>query len=349
MLETSGSNVLAGTAGARLPRRFRRRDEASGWHAGRWFLWRLIVGVGILVVVSIIVFAATQALPSNPARVILGRGATPQSVAALEHQLGLNRPVVTQYLSWLGGVVHGDFGQSLDTHQSVGSLIASRSVNSLTLLVLAAVIVFPLSVFLGIVSAVSQSRGDRILWVNGVVLSAMPDFVIGIALVLIFSVSLLHLFPAVALVPPGTSPLDQPNALVLPVTALVLLNAPYLYRLVRASMLDALASEYVAMAILKGMPRRITVVRHALRNAMLPVIQGSGLVLGWLLGGAVVIENVYQYPGLGSALTQSVANRDIPTIQGVVVVLAAAIVLFNVLADALTIYLTPKLRTGAGS
>jgi peptide/nickel transport system permease protein len=133
--------------------------------------------------------------------------------------------------------------------------------------------------------------------------------------------------------------------LVLPVMSLVLLNLPYLYRLVRASMIDALASEYVAMARLKGMPSRIVVFRHALRNALLPAVQGAGLVLGWLLGGAVVIENVYQYPGLGSALTDAVANRDLPTIQGIVLALAAAIVLFNLTADALTVYLTPKLRT----
>jgi peptide/nickel transport system permease protein len=302
-------------------------------------------GVVILVVVSIVVFAATQALPSNPARVILGRMASPQSVATLERQMGLDRPVVTQYLSWLGGVLRGKLGTSLDTHEAVGALIGGRIVNSLTLLVLAAVIVIPLSLLLGTVSAMSQRRADRALWLSSVVLSGMPDFVIGITLVLVFSVSVVHLLPAVALVPPGTSPLDHPNVLVLPVMSLVLLNLPYLYRLVRASMIDALASEYVAMARLKGMPSRIVVFRHALRNALLPAVQGAGLVLGWLLGGAVVIENVYQYPGLGSALTDAVANRDLPTIQGIVLALAAAIVLFNLTADALTVYLTPKLRT----
>jgi peptide/nickel transport system permease protein len=322
---------------------------AAGGHFGRWLLRRLLLGVVILLAVSVVVFVATEALPSNPARAILGHSATPQAVAALTHQLGLDRPVVTQYLSWLGGVLHGDFGTSLATRSSVGSLIGTRIFNSLTLLVFAGVIVLPLSFLLGAVSATRRGRLDHSMWMVAVILSAMPDFVVAITLVLVFAVTVFHFFPAVALVPPGASPLDNPTQLILPVASLVLLNVPYLYRLVRASMIDVLGSEYVAMARLKGLPPRIVVVRHALRNAMLPAIQGSGLVLGWLFGNVVVIETVFQYPGLGSALTSAVSNRDLPVIQGIVFVFAIGIVLFNVTADALTVYLTPKLRTGAGS
>ena len=148
--------------------------------------------------------------------------------------------------------------------------------------------------------------------------------------------------------PPGTSPLDHPNELILPVASLVLLNVPYLYRLVRTSMIDVLGSEYVAMARLKGMPPRIVVVRHALRNALLPAIQGSALVLGWLLGSVIVVETVFQYPGLGSALVSAVSNRDLPVIQAIVFIYAIGIVLFNITADALTMYFTPKLRTSVG-
>ncbi len=316
-------------------------------HFGRWLARRLALGVVILLAVSIIVFLATQALPSNPSQAILGRNATPASVAALNHKLGLDKPLITQYTDWLGRLLQGHFGVSLATGQPVGSLISHRVANSLTLLVFAALIALPLSFFLGTITAVRRGAFDRGTLLIGVVLSAMPDFVIAITLVILFATVVFTIFPGVALVPPGTSPLDHPNELVLPVMTLVLLNVPYLYRLVRASMIDVLGSEYVAMARLKGMPPRIVIVRHSLRNALLPAIAGAGIVLGWLLGSVVVVENVFQYPGLGSALTDAVHNRDLPVIQAVVLVFAVGIVLFNLIADALTIYLTPKLRTGS--
>jgi peptide/nickel transport system permease protein len=321
----------------------------SGGHFGRWLLRRLALGVVILIAVSLVIFVATEALPSNPARAILGRTATPQSVAALTRQLGLDKPVVSQYLSWLGDLVTGNLGTSLANREAVTTLIGGRIVNSLTLLVCAAVIAIPLAFVLGTASAVRRGPLDHGLLLISIVLSALPDFVIGITLVLLFATTVLHFFPAVSLIPPGTSPLESPAKLVLPVFSLVALNVPYLYRLVRTSMVDVLGSEYVAMARLKGMPARIVVIRHALRNALLPAIQGSGLVLGWMLGSVVVIETVFQYPGLGSALTSAIQDRDLPVIQGVVFVIAIGIVLFNLAADALTIYLTPKLRTKAGA
>jgi peptide/nickel transport system permease protein len=321
----------------------------SGGHFGRWLVRRLGFGVLILLAVSVVVFVATQALPSDPARAILGRAATPQSIAALNQQLGLNKPVITQYTTWLGHLVTGNLGMSLAAQQPVSSLISGRIVNSITLLLLSAIIALPLSFLLGAITAVRRGPFDRILLLVAIVVSALPDFVIGITLVIVFATVVFQLLPAVALVSPGSSPLDHPTALVLPVATLVLLNVPYLYRLVRTSMLDVLGSEYVAMARLKGMPPRIVVARHALRNALLPAIQGSALVMGWLLGSVVVVETVFQYPGLGSALTSAVQTRDLPVIQAVVFVFAVGIVLFNLTADALTIYLTPKLRTGTGS
>ena len=321
----------------------------SGGHFGRWLLRRLALGVVILFAVSLIVFVATQALPSNPARAILGRTATPQSVAALTHQLGLDRPAVSQYLHWLGNLLRGNFGNSLASRGPVSTLISGRIVNSLTLMFFAALIALPSAFLLGAASAVRRGTVDQSMLMVAIVLSALPDFVIAITLVILFATVAFQLFPAVSLIPPGSSPLDYPSELVLPVASLVLLNVPYLYRLVRASMTDVLGSEYVAMARLKGMPPRIVIVRHALRNAMLPAIQGAGLVMGWLLGSVVIVESVFQYPGLGSALTSAIQERDLPVIQAVVLIFAVGIVLFNIVADALTIYLTPKLRTSAGS
>jgi peptide/nickel transport system permease protein len=324
-------------------------SAGTGGHFGRWFVTRLALGVVTLVAVSLVVFVATEALPSDPARAILGRSATPQSIAALNHELGLDKSLVSQYMSWFSGVVTSDFGDSLAARQPVSTLIGERVVNSLTLVFLVGIIALPLSFFLGTVTAILRGTFDRSLLLVAVVLSAIPDFVIGIVLVILFATVVVQALPAVALVPPGSSPLSQPASLVLPVMTMVLLMVPYLYRLVRASMIDALGSEYVAMARLKGMPTRIVVVRHALRNALLPAIQGSGLVLGWLLGSVVVVENVFQYPGLGSALTDAVSNRDLPVIQAIVMVFALGVVLFNLAADALTRYVTPKLRTNAGS
>jgi peptide/nickel transport system permease protein len=321
----------------------------SGGHFGRWIVRRLLLGIVILIAVSLVVFVATEALPSNPARAILGRIATPASIAAMDHQLGLDKPLVTQYLTWFGHIVTGNFGTSLATRGPVSTLISGRLVNSLVLMVLAGVIAIPLAFLLGAATAVTRGPVDRGFLMFAIVLSALPDFVISITLVILFATVVFQLFPAVALIPPGTSPLDNPNELILPVMALVVVNVPYLYRLVRTSMIDVLGSEYVAMARLKGMPPRIVVVRHALRNALLPAIQGSGLVMGWLLGSVVIIETVFQYPGLGSALTSAIQERDLPVIQAVVLVFAVGIVLFNLIADVATVYLTPKLRTSAGA
>jgi peptide/nickel transport system permease protein len=320
----------------------------SGGHFVRWIVRRLLLGVVILIAVSLIVFIATQALPSNPARAILGKTASQAAIHAMDRQLGLDKPLVTQYLTWFGHIATGNFGTSLATRGPVSKLISGRVVNSLVLMALAGLIAIPLAFLLGAFTAVTRGPFDRVVLMFAIVLSALPDFVIAITIVIVFATVVLQLFPAVSIIPPGTSPLDNPNELVLPVMALVCVNVPYLYRLVRTSMIDVLGSEYVAMARLKGMPPRIVVVRHALRNALLPAIQGSGLVMGWLLGSVVIIETVFQYPGLGSALTSAIQERDLPVIQAVVFVFAVGIVLFNLIADVLTVYLTPKLRTSAG-
>ncbi len=319
----------------------------SGGHLMRWVARRIALGIVILFAVSLVVFVATEALPSDPARAILGKQATPQSLAALNKQLGLDKPLIEQYTHWLSGVVRGDFGTSLANRGPVTSLISNRIVNSFTLVFLVALIALPLSFLLGTVTAVVRGPLDGAFLLGAVVLSALPDFVIGITLVILFATTVFQLVPAVALVPPGTSPLSQPSTMILPVATLVIVMVPYLYRLVRGSMIDVLGSEYVAMARLKGMPPRVVIVRHALRNALLPAIQGSGLVMGWLLGSVVVAETVFQYPGLGSALTDAVHNRDLPVIQAIVLIFAAGIVVFNLIADLLTILLTPKLRTSA--
>lgn len=319
-----------------------RRRGGLGW----WIVRRLAAGVVVVLLVSVVVFAATQALPADPAEAILGRGATPDRIAALRAELGLERGLVQQYLDWIGGLLGADLGRSLAANVPVGELIGDRLVNSLVLLGLAGMISLPLAVLLGALSAVRRDGiADRLGLGVSLVLTAVPDFVIGMTLVMVFATSVLTILPAVALIPAGSSPLAHPDTLVLPVATLVLAVVPYLYRLVRASMIDVLESDYAQMARMKGMPRGVVMRRHALPNALVPTIQASALVLGYLLSGTILVEYVFRYPGLGSALADAISSRDLPVIQAITLIYAVAVVAFNLLADVLTVLVTPKLRT----
>lgn len=312
----------------------------------KWVARRLALGVATLFIITLIIFVATQALPSDPAVAILGRDATPARLAVLREQLGLNRPLGAQYLSWLGRLLQGDPGMSLAARMPVTELIGSRIGNSLVLILVTAAIVFPTSILLGAWTAIRRDRAfDRGMLMLSFALTALPEFVVGMVLIILFSTTVLKLLPAVVLVPAGAGVLAAPLALVLPVATLSLATIPYLYRLVRATMIDVLETDYITIARLKGMPERIVVFRHALPNALVPVVQACGLVLIYLLGGVVVVEFLFRFPGLGSALTDAVAKRDMPVIQSLVLIFAAAVVLINLIADLLTLYLTPRLRT----
>jgi peptide/nickel transport system permease protein len=318
---------------------------SSGGGAGR-IVRRLLTGLAVLFVVSLIVFAATQALPADPARAILGREATPERLAALRAELGLDRPTVEQYLDWLGGVVTLDFGSSLAAREPVVDMLSTPLRNSIILLLLAAGIGIPLSVVLGALAALRRDGWfDKTLLGVVLLLTAVPEFVIGLLLVILLGTTVLTVLPAVALIPPGESPLLHLDELVLPVATLVLAIVPYLSRLVRASVIDALSSDYVEMARLKGMPELVVLRRHALPNALVATVQASAVVLVYLLAGIVVVEFIFRYPGLGTALTDAVDARDLPVIQALVLIFATGAVLFNAVADTLTVLLTPRLRT----
>lgn len=324
----------------------------AGQYSGQylWLLRRIGLGVAVVLVVSVLVFAATEVLPSDPARAILGKSATPASVAALRHQLGLDRPVLDQYFSWLGGVARGSLGTSLATRAPVSTVIGDRLVNSLLLMLLTLGIMLPLAVLLGATAAVRRDRPlDKIVLVWSLVAAALPEFVVAIVLVIAFATTVLTILPATSAIAPGAFPLASPKMLVLPVATLVIVSLPYMYRLVRASMIDVLESDYIAMARLKGMPEDVVLLQHALRNALVPPIQGLSLVTTYLLGGVVTVEFIFNYPGLGSLLASAIAERDLPVIQAVVLIFAVAAVLVNVAVDALTVFVSPKLRTGGAS
>jgi peptide/nickel transport system permease protein len=312
-------------------------------------LIRLALGLLTLFLVTLVVFVATQALPGDAARSILGKEAT--NVAryeALRKELGLDRPVVTQYTSWLGDVVTGDFGTSLvGGGEKVTTLLRSRIINSATLVFLAALISIPIAIVIGATSAIwRDSRFDNAVNLGNLALAALPEFVIGIVLVLLFATAVFNWLPSVSNVD-SLSPLaGQMVLFVLPVATLVLAVIPYVSRMLRASTVEVLESEYVMMARLKGISESRVLWHHALPNAIVPTIQVIAINIAWLAGGIVTVEYLFGFPGIGSALVDAVANRDMPVVQALCLLIAAVYVLLNLLADILTILISPRLRTG---
>lgn len=324
--------------GSELPR-------SGGARLSLWVLRRVALSLLTLLGVSIVVFVATQVIPGDPARAILGH-VTPAQLTAFNHLHGLDRPLLTQYLDWLGNAVTGSFGSSIATHEAVTSLIGRRGLNTLALVLFSALISIPLSLLIGTISAVRRDRPvDHGIQTVLLTLTAMPEFVIALLLLVVFATSVFTWLPAVAVIGAGETAFENPEVLVLPVLALVLAVVPYVARLQRATMIDVLESEYVQMARLKGLRESTIIRRHAMRNSLVAVIQGSSLTLIYLTGGVVTIEYLFAFPGLGSALTSAVQTRDLPVIQAIVLVFAAVYVLINLVADLLTVYVTPKLRT----
>jgi peptide/nickel transport system permease protein len=306
---------------------------------------RLLLGVLVLFLVSILVFVATQAL-GDPARAILGRDATPAAIAALRKQLHLDSSLLGQYLSWAGGFLHGDFGNSLANQEPVSTLLGPRLVNSSVLVFCSAVISIPLSIAIGSWAALKREKAfDTITSNLMLVLAALPEFVVAVLLVILFATTVLHVLPSISQIQPGQRPWDVPKELILPTATLVIVVAPYVARIMRASMVEVLESDYVEMARLKGLPERTVLVRHALPNAIGPVFQVIAINLAYLAGGIVIIEYVFNYSGIGSALQDAVVNHDVPVVQALAMLIAAVYVVVNLLADVATILVTPRLRT----
>jgi peptide/nickel transport system permease protein len=309
---------------------------------------RLALGVLTLFLISLVVFAAVLALPGDAATAILGRDATPERIAALRDQLNLNDSVVSQYLSWIGGVVTGSFGESAATQQPVSELLSDRVANTGFLVFVAAIVAVPLSIGIGVWTAMRRDRPvDHVVSNGSLVLAALPEFVIGIGLILLFATSVFHWFPAVSLLAPDERAWSNPSVVVLPAATLVLAVTPYISRIMRGSMIEVLESEYVTMARLKGLPERTVIWRHAVPNAIVPAIQVTALQLAWMAGGVVLVEFVFSYPGIGSLFIDAVANRDMPVVQTITILAAAIYVVLNLLADLATIAVTPRLRTEA--
>ena len=310
--------------------------------------WRVALGLITLFLVSIVIFAATNLLPGDPARAILGPRATPEKLEILREELGLNRPVAARYVSWLGNVAKGDLGTSLaGMKQPVSKVIGRRLYNSFLLVIISALVSVPLSMGIGTYTALKRdTKLDQGATIAPLTLSALPEFVIGIVLILVLSTQVFHLLPPISRLDPYSSYLGQLDLFILPVMTLTLAVLPYIVRMMRASTIEVLESEYVSMARLKGVPEPMVMRRHTVPNAVVPAIQGTAMQLAWLAGGIVVVEYLFAYPGIGSALVDAVTNRDYPVIQALSLILAATYVFLNLGADILTILITPRLRTG---
>lgn len=342
--EQGGSTEAGGDARAKAKRAVRERLALPAWLP--WLGGRLLSGIATAFVISVLVFAATQALPSDPARVILGPDASEDSIRTLQRQLGLDQPIPMQYARWAGRVALGEFGESLDSSVPAGKIVADRFGNSAALMAVVLVLAVPLALLGGVALAIRRdSRFDRWTMNTIILFKALPAFVLAIGLILLFSTTVFPILPAVSLLDPAISPLLQPVYLVLPALTLILIVAPFLLRLVRSAMIETLEAEYVAAARLRGIPEWRIVWAHAVPNALVPVIQGIALTSRLLLGGGLIVEVVFSYPGIGNALNSAIEMRDVPVIQAITLTMAVGVVGINLLADVATVLVTPKLRT----
>jgi peptide/nickel transport system permease protein len=306
---------------------------------------RVWQGIVTLVIVSILIFWATEVLPGNAAYAVLGHNASPAEVHSLEIQLHLNRGLFAQYVSWVAGVLSGHLGTSIASGVPVWTLLKPRLVNSAVLAVAAGVVGATVAVLLGVLAAARKdSKLDDAVSGFALATIALPEFVVAITLVILLSTVVWHFFPGVSVLAPGTYPWNAPKLMILPVAALVIIVVPYIFRMTRAAMIEALESDFCEMARLKGVPRGRMLLVHALPNALPPIVQVTALTFLYLAGGIVIVEEAFAYPGIGQGLVNAVSARDIPVIQAIVLLLAAFYVVVNIVADVVVLLLTPRRR-----
>jgi peptide/nickel transport system permease protein len=305
---------------------------------------RLGLGLVTLLVISIIIFGAVELLPGDIAQAVLGQGATAENLAALREQLGLNEAAPVRYLKWLGGAVTGDFGSSLVSQTPVAEAISQRFANTLFLALYAALISVPVAIFLGVLVALYRNTVfDRVANVVTLTSISSPEFFLGYILILFFAVQGGY-FPAIATIDDDMSLLDKLDRTFLPALTMVLVVVAHMMRMTRASIINLLASPYVEMARLKGVPAWKVIVKHTLPNAWAPVINVVALNLAYLITGVVLVEVVFVYPGIGQLLVDAVTKRDFPVVQACCLIFAATFILLNLAADVGSILTNPRLR-----
>jgi peptide/nickel transport system permease protein len=309
----------------------------------RFLLRRLAQSLVTLLLVSVIVFLISSVLPGDVGRSILGRSATPEQVRVVDHQLGADRPLLERYWSSLSGYVTGDWGSSPVLQARVRPLVLHRVRNSLILAAFAFTLIVPFSISLGVAAGLKHDRWpDRVISIGGLSLIALPEFVTGVVLLVVFAVKLGWL-PSASSVP-GASPIDWFRQLLLPSIPLMCVLFGYISRMARAGTVETLRSNYTRTAVLAGLPRRTVVVRHVLPNALLPTIAVVSVQLGYLVGGLVVVETLFDYPGIGSLAYDSVQANDVTVMEAIVLFTATLYMVSNLLADILIGLLNPRIR-----
>ncbi len=305
-------------------------------------LKRLSLGLLTLFLISLFIFGAVELLPGDIAEEILGQSATPETVAALRKEMGLDQPAYVRYFSWLGGVVRGDFGVSLANGRPIGDLIGTRLANTLFLAAYAAIISVPLSLTLGILAALYRnSLYDRAVNIFTLTSISFPEFFV--AYILIYFMAQSGLFPSIANVSPDMALGERLYRTFLPALTLTLVVTAHMMRMTRAAIINLMASPYIEMARLKGVAPSKIITRHALPNALAPIINVVALNLAYLITGVVVVEVVFVYPGLGQLIVDSVSKRDVTVVQAVALIFAAAYVMLNLTADVLSTLSNPRL------
>lgn len=309
----------------------------------RLLLWRVGLAALTLLLVSLIVFMMLEVLPGDVATRILGRDATPENLELLRSELGLDRPAAVRYLDWLGGLLTGDLGRSLVSSRPVADILAPRVFNTLVLSLYAFLLYLPLTLVPAVIQAVRRDRGaDHLISVVTLVLLSMPDFLLATILLLVF-VIYVPVLPAISLVDQSSSALEYLRATTLPAVTLAIVMSVYAVRMLRDNLIEVLDSDYVRMAELKGLSSRRVLLRHALPNALIPTLNVTALNLAYLIGGVVVVEKVFSYPGFGSLLVDSLQLRDLPVIEVTVMIAALVYVSANLLTDVAAILLNPRL------
>jgi peptide/nickel transport system permease protein len=309
-------------------------------------LKRLGYALLTLFILSLIVFFAGRVVPGDPGRSILGPFAPESAVRVLDHKLGVDRPLVTQYWTWVSSFLRGNMGNSYQYQTPVRPFISKALFNSLKLAGVAFVIVVPLSILAGVVAALFAGRAvDRTITVVGLSASTVPEFVSGIVVIILFGIDL-KLLPITAATSPGASVVTQLDHLLLPAVPLVLVLFGYIARMARAGTIEALDSDYVRTACLKGLPRTVVIFRHVLRNSLLPTITVIATQMGYLIGGLVVVEKIFNYQGIGDLIYTSAQQKDFPMLEAGVLCIGIVYMVATFIADILYTLLNPRMRLG---
>lgn len=298
-----------------------------------------------LFVASILIFIVAEIVPGDVAQMILGQNVSPEALEALRARLGLNEPAPMRYLQWVGGVLRGDLGTSLSIPGvPVAELIVRRGRNSLFLAAAATVFLVPVALLLGVIAGLRVGTfSDNLISTLTLTATAMPEFISGTFLILIFSVWL-GVLPATSSIDPAGSLFGQFRLLILPILTVSLVLLGYVARMIRASVIESSRADYTRTAVLKGLPQRRVIVRHILRNALLPSVTIIAMNLGWLFGGIIIVETVFGFPGLGRLVLFAIQQRDVPLIESVILVMAGAYLLLNLIADLLYAVLNPRIE-----